>query len=280
MRQFARSLVRPAAAGRLRLLAAALLALGVAAPAASAQSKPSKKTAKTAKTAKPAPKPAAKPAAKPAPKKSAAPAKPPAPAKPVARKPAAAKAAPVPKPAILAEAPGPATYTVIRATSLQLAPSEGATGAGTTRGEIRPGTTVEVVAREHGWVRVRTDGWVREGDLTPADSSIRTSVSAADLRTSPEKLRGVLVKWTVEFLALQTADTLRRGLAAGEQYLLVRGPGQETALMYLTIPPKLLGTARALPALSKMIVVARVRDGRSEPAGVPILDVQSIQPIK
>jgi len=127
---------------------------------------------------------------------------------------------------------------------------------------------------------VRTEGWVRETDLTPSDTAIRTSVSAADLRSAPERFRGVMLKWTVEYLALQTADTLRHGLSPGEPYLLARGPGAETSLVYLAVPPSLLGMARALTPMSKISVGARVRTGRSEPAGVAVLDVESIQPLK
>jgi len=165
-------------------------------------------------------------------------------------------------------------YVVTRTTAVSVAPEAGA------RGQLQPGTPVEVLARDRGWVRVRTEGWVRESDLTPSDTAIRTSVSAADLRSAPDRLRGVMLKWTVEYLALQTADTLRHGLTPGEPYMLARGPGQENALVYLAVPPSLLGMARALSPLSKITVVARVRSGRSEPAGVAVLDVESIQPLK
>jgi hypothetical protein len=148
------------------------------------------------------------------------------------------------------------------------------------RGRLEPGTPVEALARDHGWVRIRTEGWVRESDLAPSDTAIRTSVSAADLQSTPDKFRGVMLKWTVEYLAYQTADTLRHGLSPGEPYILARGPDLENALVYLAIPPSLVGMVRALTPLTKVTVVARVRDGRSEPAGIPVLDIQSIQPVK
>jgi len=79
-----------------------------------------------------------------------------------------------------------------------------------------------------------------------------------------------------EHRAEQTADALRTGLSVGEPYLLALGPGVEKTLVYLTVPPGLMATARTLPAMADVVIVARVRNGRSEPAGVPILDLQSI----
>jgi hypothetical protein len=143
-------------------------------------------------------------------------------------------------------------------------------------GTLGPGARVAPLARERGWVRVRVEGWVREEDMLPADSSLRAALSAADLRADPEGTRGRLVRWRVQIIKLQRADPLRKGLADGEPYLLARGPGDENALVYLAVPPSLLETARALAPLDGVLVTARVRDGRSEPVGVPILDLQTL----
>lgn len=140
------------------------------------------------------------------------------------------------------------------------------------------GTTLTTLARDRGWVQVRIEGWVPEADVIPADSTLRSDLSAADLRADPEGTKGRLVRWEVSVLALQTADPLRRGLRPDEPYLLARGPGTENALMYLAIPPALLPTARPLAASAPtaVVVTARVRDGRSDPVGVPVLDLVSI----
>jgi hypothetical protein len=116
---------------------------------------------------------------------------------------------------------------------------------------------------------------VREADLIAADTSLR-QLSAADIRSDPGAARGKLVRWEVEAVALRSADPLRTGLQSGEQYLLALGPGAEKALVYIAVPEALLPNVRSLPPLAPVIVTARVRDGRSEPAGVPILDLQSI----
>lgn len=147
---------------------------------------------------------------------------------------------------------------------------------GSTLLTAEPGATMTPLSRERGWVRVRVEGWVREGDVVPADTSLRADLSAADLRADPEGNRGRIVRWDVAVLALQTADPLRKDLARDEPYLLARGPGSENAVLYLAVPPSLMSVARALPPLARVTVVARVRVARSEPVGVPVLDLQSI----
>lgn len=166
------------------------------------------------------------------------------------------------------------TYNVARATQLRSAPDA------TALGQLRAGSGVEVLSRSRGWVRVRAEGWVKEADLTPADTAFRAHLSAADIKSEPTVSRGKMVQWTVEFLALQTADPLRHGLADDEPYMLARGPAGENSLLYLVIPPSLMGTARALQPLAKVAVTARVRDGRSEPVGIPILDLQTIRRVQ
>jgi hypothetical protein len=75
---------------------------------------------------------------------------------------------------------------------------------------------------------------------------------------------------------IQRADVLRRELAENEPYLIARGPEQESALLYLAIPPSLLDAAGAIAPLTNVVITARVRSGRSAPVGVPILDLISI----
>jgi hypothetical protein len=157
-----------------------------------------------------------------------------------------------------------------RATKLFTSP------AGTPLGEVARGAIVQQLARERGWMRVRMEGWVQERDFSPADSSFASGLSAADLRANPDGTRGKVVRWEVQVLSLQVADPLRRDLGRDEQYLLAKGPGTENALLYLTIPLSLLAEAKTIAPLTSVIVTARVRTGRSEPVGTPILELISI----
>ncbi|HKG93708.1 MAG TPA: hypothetical protein VKA84_17505 [Gemmatimonadaceae bacterium] len=138
------------------------------------------------------------------------------------------------------------------------------------------GAVVTPLVRNDGWVRVRMEGWVHESDLAPASAAGATPLAAAELRANPEGTRGKVVHWDVEFLALQSADPLRHDLTPDEPYLLARGPAGENAIVYLAVPPALLDAARALPPLTAITVTARVRNGRSEPIGVPVLELQSL----
>ncbi|MGA9837131.1 MAG: SH3 domain-containing protein [Gemmatimonadaceae bacterium] len=140
---------------------------------------------------------------------------------------------------------------------------------------VQHGAVLTPLARERGWVRVRLEGWVREADVAAADSSL-ARLSAADLRASPQQYVGRTVRWTVTSLAFQTADALRHDMKPDEPYLLARGPGAETSLLYLALPPDLVARAQALPPMAQLIITATVRTGRSDPAGVPILDVSSM----
>jgi hypothetical protein len=141
---------------------------------------------------------------------------------------------------------------------------------------LAQGTTLTPLARDRGWVRVRLEGWVPERDVAPADTSIRMGVSAADLRADPVGSRGKVVRWSVQILAKQKADVLRKDLRPDETYLLARGPYEENALLYLVVPPSLMVTAKSIPELSQAMITARVRTGRSDLVGVPILDLLTI----
>ncbi|HXF23546.1 MAG TPA: hypothetical protein VN602_03450 [Gemmatimonadaceae bacterium] len=185
---------------------------------------------------------------------------------------------PSPTPAAASAAVAPAasndSYNLGVPSVLRDAPSSAAIG------QLQKTANVEVIARDRGWSRVRIEGWVPDSVLVPADTAFRANLSAADLRADPAGTRGKMVMWNVEFLALQTADPLRHGLADEEPYILARGPNSENALLYLVVPPSLMGTARALQPLARITVTARVRDGRSDPVGIPILDIQTLRRIR
>jgi hypothetical protein len=211
-----------------------------------------------------------------------------APARSSSTKSAPQKVAAVPPRAAPALAPAPAVAPAPAATSrsdamlgdfaaaqplvLRDAPDGKAAGSADSAARVR------IIARDHGWARVELEGWVRESELVPVDSSSVSAVSAADLRSDPEHYRGSTVRWVVQAISVQQADPLRKGLAPDEPYLLARGPGSESSLLYLALPAALVPSAKALQPLSDILVLARVRAGRSEPSGVPILDVLRIVP--
>ncbi len=138
------------------------------------------------------------------------------------------------------------------------------------------GVIVAPQARERGWVRVRVEGWVQESYFVPSDTAFGATLSAADLRADPEGHRGKLVRWRVQIVGMQTADPLRRDMRPDEPFLLAIGPTGEEATLYVTVPQNLMTEARAIPTLTYVILTARVRTGRSNPTGAPILELVSI----
>ena len=140
------------------------------------------------------------------------------------------------------------------------------------------GAILTPLARAGGWTRVRIEGWIREDEAIPADTALRLSLSGADLRAAPDRYRGAVVRWEVEFISIQKADPLRRDLRSGEPYMLARGPGSENGLLYVAIPPAQLAALERVQPLTVIMITARVRVGRSEPAGVPVLDLIAAAP--
>jgi SH3-like domain-containing protein len=191
-----------------------------------------------------------------------------------------AQALPGAPPPAVSTSPVTADTTDVAAGSVPLTPAAETSLLTAPDGErvanIQPGARVVVTGRDRGWVRVRIEGWAHEADFVVSDTSLRGALSAADLRADPDGTKGRLVHWEVLVLAHQVADPLRKGLVNQEPYLLAQGPGRENALLYLAIPPALVATAREIPDLSTVTVTARVRSGKSEPVGVPVLDLISI----
>jgi hypothetical protein len=194
--------------------------------------------------------------------------KPPAPPAP-APSPAASPAAAPPVPVATAESL-PGDVAVARRTTIHAAPT------GAVLGTLDSATRLVTGPSERGWVRVTMEGWVKQADVIPLDSVPISTISAADLRADPDRYKGQTVRWVVQVVAYQTADPLRKGLRIEEPYLLARGPGSESSLLYLALPPSLMDVGRELKPLSSVVILAKVRYGRSDPSGVPVLDVQRI----
>jgi hypothetical protein len=175
------------------------------------------------------------------------------------------RAGPSPAPA----APPPGALTPTGSTDLRTGPN------GRSIARLDSGAYLTALARDDGWTRVRVEGWVRDQDIVLADTALRLSLSAADIRAAPDQARGAVVRWTVQFIAVQRADQLRRDLRVGEPYILARGPGDESGLLYFAIPPSLLADVERFEPLQPLTVTAKVRVGRSEPVGIPVLDLLS-----
>lgn len=149
---------------------------------------------------------------------------------------------------------------------------------GDTIARIGPLRTVEVLARDGNWVRVRLEGWVRRSHLeTVADSSpVLRNLSPQVLAANPEAFRGRLIEWDVQFIALERAEAIRTAFYENEPFILARSPGDAAGFVYIAVSPELLDEVRQLTPLERITVLARVRTGRSRLMAVPVLDLLEI----
>lgn len=170
-------------------------------------------------------------------------------------------------------APADARLAIVRQ-RVQLRPDPDSAPTGT----LDPETPVRIVARAGEWARVQAEGWVRASELRPAGGAALGNVTAAEIRGDPERYQGQLLRWTIEFIALRTADDLRPDFAAGERYILARGPAPEYAFAYVVVPAAKLAAVERLAPLSSVTILARVRNARSTYLANPILELVDIVP--
>ena len=148
---------------------------------------------------------------------------------------------------------------------------------GPPAGTLAPSAPLRVLGRSGEWARVEVQGWVKSADLQTAPPGVLVGVSAAELRADPERYVGQVLRWTVQFIAVQQADELRPDIPAGATYMLARGPLPERGFVYVVIPESRRAQLGSLTPLATIQVTARVRTGRSRFLGNPVLDVLTLE---
>ena len=149
---------------------------------------------------------------------------------------------------------------------------------GDTLGILRPGTDLQVLARDGNWARVRLDAWVwTPAFLTEEEDMGQADLSASDLRANPETYAGRTVQWEVQYVSLEQADAVRTDFYEGEYFILARAPDPSDGFVYLALPPELIPAVEKIRQLQTVRVLARVRTGSSAQMGNPILDVLTIE---
>jgi len=159
----------------------------------------------------------------------------------------------------------------VRMTTLYRAPD--GPEAGTLAAEI----PLRVLSRNGEWTRVQFEGWVKGGELQAAPAGVLVGVTAAELRAEPQRYAGQVLRWRLEFIAIQQADDLRPDIPSGASYVLARGPLPERGFVYVIVPDSRLPAFRALTPLVTMQITARVRNGRSRYLGNPIVELISLE---
>ncbi len=147
------------------------------------------------------------------------------------------------------------------------------TPGGSPTGTLAEGAPVRVLSRTGEWVRVQTEGWIRETELRPAAPGVLMGVTGAEVRSNPREFEGKLVQWTVQYIAIQEADELRREIPEGRPYLLARGPVPEAGFVYVVLTDEHRSRVERLAPLADLVIIGRVRAGRSRYLGNPILEM-------
>src|SRR4029077_15798034 len=93
-----------------------------------------------------------------------------------------------------------------RRTTLYRAPD------GPPAGAITPETPLRVLSRSGDWARVQFEGWVKTSDLQINTPGVLVGVSAAELRTDPARFQGQVLKWKLQFIAVERGDDPGPGL--------------------------------------------------------------------
>ena len=166
----------------------------------------------------------------------------------------------------------PGSSTLDRAVTARAAELKQAPG-GPPLGSLAADAAVKVLARSGEWVRVAAEGWIREDDLRPAAPGVLVGVSGAEVRARPADFEGKVVQWRVQYLALQTADEIRREMPLGQRYLLARGPLPEAGFVYVLLAPEQAQRIGELQPLSELVIVARIKVGRSQYLGNPVVEL-------
>ncbi|HKY60204.1 MAG TPA: hypothetical protein VJP59_04255 [Gemmatimonadota bacterium] len=139
---------------------------------------------------------------------------------------------------------------------------------------IPSGTVLRTVERRGAWTRVQMEGWVPSESVT-TDGGTSSSPEAVAL--APDRFTGRRVQWTLEHVALQKAEEWRTDFEDGEWYGLARVPGGAT-YVYLVVPAGLLEEFRGFSPFETIRIEGRVRSGRSELTGNPVVEVARLLP--
>ena len=148
---------------------------------------------------------------------------------------------------------------------------------GAPTGTLAPSAPLRVLGRSGDWTRVELEGWVKSTDLEIAPPGVLMGITAAELRTDPQRYAGQVLRWTLQYIAAQQADELRPEIPSGSRYFLARGPLPEHGFVYVIVPEAKRPQLESLSPLATIQVTARVRTGRTRFLGNPVLDLITLE---
>ena len=150
---------------------------------------------------------------------------------------------------------------------------------GDTLAVASPASDVQIVSREGNWARVRIEGWMwmpvgEDSAAPPAEET--TALGPEQLRGDPEGHAGRVVAWSVQFISLERAESVRTDFFEGEPFLLARFGGADGPFVYIAVPTERLPDVEGLLPLERIEVTGRVRTGASSLTGAPIIEMISL----
>lgn len=154
---------------------------------------------------------------------------------------------------------------------------------GDTIARISPGAAATILAREGEWVRVRVEGWAPARVVASGDSAVEgvlRDVAPPDLQAQPDRYRGRIVEWELQFIALREAERFRTDFVEGEPYILAREARGGRTFVYVAVPPDRVPEVEDLDPLQRFRVVGRVRTARSELTGATVIDMLELTPLR
>ena len=146
-----------------------------------------------------------------------------------------------------------------------------AEAGGSPIAELEVSRRAELVRRQDGWSLVRIEAWVRDGALSNAPPTDR--ITAQQIRDDPERYKGETVEWSLQVLAVQSADELRPELPPGQPYVLTRGPLPEAGFVYLVVTAQQAAEFRSMEPLAEVRIRGTVRAGRTRFLPTPVIDL-------
>jgi hypothetical protein len=151
---------------------------------------------------------------------------------------------------------------------------------GDTLGTAAPSGDLEVLRREGNWARVRLEGWMWMPVAADSDPDVPDEAPSAlepeQLRAEPDAHAGRVVSWSVQFISLERAESVRTDFFEGEPFLLTRFGGPDGPFVYVAVPTDRLSEVEGLVPLERIDVTGRVRTGASVLTGAPIIDLISL----
>lgn len=147
---------------------------------------------------------------------------------------------------------------------------------GDTLARVAEGTELQVLARAGNWARVRIEGWTWTPGLAggeKADTAAPLELGPETLAAEPDRYRGRLVSWRLQFISLERAERVRTDFYEGEPFILARTAEPRSRFAYVAVPPERLSEVERLAPLQWITVVGRVRTGAAALTGSPIIDL-------